>query len=147
MARHTAQQGLPPEAAPAIEPARFGRVGFIWQTWLFVSLVSTGAGAGAIAEDLTFKAFAFYFAKPVTPPQYLLSRIALLFIPAVLEIVVLLAVTMDGTHLERAGLLLPALLYSLMAALTFATVSVGVSSLARSRAMTITAWLVHRGDG
>jgi hypothetical protein len=146
-----AEQGLPPDTAgPLIQPAQFVRVGFMWQTWLFVSLVSTGAGASAIAEDLTHKAFQFYFAKPVTPPQYLVARVAavaiwsfgLLFVPAVLEIVVLVATALDGTQLERAGLILPALLYSLMASLAFATVSVGISSLAKSRAMTITAWLV-----
>ncbi|MCS6799135.1 MAG: hypothetical protein NZ898_11520 [Myxococcota bacterium] len=148
--REAVARGVPPGAIPRLDPAQFVRTGFGWQTWLLVSLVSTGAGATVIAEDLGQRAFSFYFSKPLTVEQYLVGRtsavaiwiFALLFGPAVLQIVALAATATDGSTAERVGLLLPAFLYALLAACVFAIGSVGVSALSSSRALTVTAWLV-----
>jgi hypothetical protein len=79
------------------------------QMWLFVSLVTLGAGASAIAEDLTHRAFQFYFAKPVTPTQYLAGRVGALavwifsitFIPAVLLDLALVGTARSADALEQ----------------------------------------------
>jgi ABC-type transport system involved in multi-copper enzyme maturation permease subunit len=123
---------------------------FWWQFWPFLSLVTVGAGAGVIAEDITFKAFAFYFAKPVTPLQYLAGRttaVALLcfllaFIPAAIVVGMLAGTSPEEMRLEQAGLLLPALIYALFMAIVVSTTSIGMSALSGSRALTMSAWLV-----
>jgi ABC-type transport system involved in multi-copper enzyme maturation permease subunit len=121
-----------------------------FQLWLFVTLVSLGAGASAIAEDFTHRAFQFYFAKPVTPLQYLLGRtlavglfvFALCFIPALLLVGGLTGAAPAELRLEWAALVFPALAQSLVVAVTIATASVGVSSLSTSRALTMSAWIL-----
>lgn len=120
------------------------------QTWSAVLMISLGAGAAAIAEDLTHRAFQFYFAKPVTPIQYLVGRVsavaiygfAFTFIPALFVSVFLVGFSPPEQRLERAGLILPALLQSGIIAVVIALVSVGLSSLSKSRALTMTAWLL-----
>ncbi len=120
------------------------------QMWLFVSLVTLGAGASAIAEDLTHRAFQFYFAKPVTPTQYLAGRVGALavwifsitFIPAVLLDLALVGTARSADALEQLGLLLPALAFSLVLALVLSTTSIAISSLSKSRALTMSAWVV-----
>lgn len=119
-----------------------------WQLWLFVTTVSIGAGAAAISEDLSHRAFQFYFAKPVTPPQYLAGRIfavallcfALTFVPAFLTTVVLVGIAPPGERLQALAVIAPALLYCLLVAVVIASVSVAVSSMSRSRALTMSAW-------
>lgn len=120
-----------------------------WQLWLFVTMVSLGAGAGAIAEDFQFKAFQFYFAKPVTPPQYLFGRTAavalwvfiLFFPPSLITILALVGTAPEELRLERAGLILPALFHAVIVSVVTAAGSVGVSSLSKSRALTMSAWI------
>jgi ABC-2 type transport system permease protein len=120
------------------------------QMWLFATLASLGAGASVIAEDLTHRAFQFYFAKPVTPAQYLLGRVLavalfcflLLFIPGLIGTSAVVVFAPREEMLGRAGLVLPALFHSGLVALTLATVSVGLSSLSRSRALTMSAWIM-----
>jgi hypothetical protein len=120
-----------------------------WQFWVFVSMISVGAGAAVIAEDTAFKAFSFYFAKPVTPPQYLGGRVAAVaifcflvaFIPALLLTLTIVGFSPAELRLERTGVILPALLYSLLISIVVSTASVGLSALSSSRALTMTAWL------
>lgn len=120
------------------------------QLWLFVTMVTLGAGACAISEDFTFKAFQFYFSKPVTRVQYLLGRtgavaiwgFSITFIPALLLIMVLLGVVQEDNRLETLGLVLPALLDSLLIAVVCASASMGMSSLSKSRALTMSAWML-----
>jgi hypothetical protein len=142
----------PPGAAEAIAPPA-GTIVFgllTWQMWLFATLASLGAGAGAIAEDMTHRAFQFYFAKPVTPPQYLMGRVmavaifcfGLLFIPGVIAVTAVTAFAPREEMLSRAGLLLPTFFHSAIVAITLASVSVGLSSLSRSRALTMSAWIM-----
>ena len=120
------------------------------ETWLAVSLITLGAGAPAVAEDLTFRAFQFYFAKPVTPEQYYAGRaiavaipiFGVTLVPAVvvdLVMVVMSPVDQAGT---MAGLLLPCLVYSLILAVVMGAGSVAISSLSKSRALTMSAWLL-----
>jgi hypothetical protein len=138
--------------SPPFDAGAFVRDLVRWQTWLFVLPVTLGAGAGAIAEDLTFKAFHFYFAKPVTPPQYLAGRVgavatyafAVTFVPAVALVVLMTALGPETPELrlERAGLTLPALLQCALVALSTGTLSIAVSSLSKSRALTMSAWIL-----
>jgi hypothetical protein len=138
--------------APPFEAGNFVRDLVRWQTWLFVLPVTLGAGAGAIAEDLTFKAFQFYFAKPVTPPQYLAGRIgavtifafAVTYAPAVALVVLMTALGPETNELrlERAGLALPALLQCALVAVATGVLSVALSSLSKSRALTMSAWIL-----
>jgi ABC-type transport system involved in multi-copper enzyme maturation permease subunit len=120
------------------------------QMWIFAGAVTLGAGAGAIAEDFTYKAFQFYFAKPVTPLQYLLGRIlavsaivfALCFGPTFFLVSGLAAAAPAELRLEWASLFFPALLHSVIIAAVLGAASVGVSALSKSRALTMSAWIL-----
>lgn len=138
-----------PEADP-IHAADILRRLFSFQVWLFVSMVTVGAGASAIAEDLTYKAFQFYFAKPVTRIQYLAGRViavaiwvfALTFIPALLVDLALVGTAARDQMMEQLGLLLPSFFYALLLAVVMSFGSVAISSLSKSRALTMSAWIV-----
>jgi ABC-type transport system involved in multi-copper enzyme maturation permease subunit len=125
------------------------RIVFATQTWLFVSLVTAGAGSTAVAEDFSFKAFQFYFAKPVTPLQYFVGRVlavaifvfGVTFIPALLVNVVLAGTAPPTLRLTDFGLIVPSLVHSLLLAIVMSTLSVAISSLSASRALTLSAWL------
>ncbi|MEM6957141.1 MAG: hypothetical protein AAF645_15735, partial [Myxococcota bacterium] len=114
------------------------------------SPVGAGAGAGAIARDFSIKAFPFYFAKPVTRLHYLGGRIGaaafwcatLVLAPALLYVFALTGFVPAEARLETVGLLLPAVAQSAIAALSCACISIGISSMSRSRALTSSAWLV-----
>ncbi|MFK7987870.1 MAG: hypothetical protein AB8I08_17765 [Sandaracinaceae bacterium] len=132
------------------EPAVWLRTLTGIQFWFCMALVTIRSGAAVIAEDFTNKAYQFYFAKPVTPVQYLVGRISalavfnfgLVFIPVAFMVGVLAGVGPEEQRLERVGLLLPALVDSAMLATVLSVVSISVSALSRSRALTITAWVV-----
>lgn len=132
-----------------IEASRVLRYVLETQVWLVVSLVTIGAGSSAIAEDLTFRAFPFYFSKPVLPAQYIAGRVlavallvfCLVFGSAFLADAFLVATAPRELALEQAGLLLPALVYSVVLALVMASASVAVSALSSSRALTRSAWI------
>ena len=131
------QAAQPGQELPQLPAAEIVRDLFWWQMWLLVPLVTLGAGAAAIAEDLQFKAFQFYFSKPVTPPQYLVGRISavafwvfmMTFPGAFLTIILLVGTAEADLRLE------------FMAAVTAAG-SVGLSSLSKSRALTMSAWII-----
>jgi hypothetical protein len=122
---------------------------------MMVIPITLGAGAGVIAHDLSLKSFQFYFAKPVTPPQYLMGRIgavvlwclmltvpwALLYIGGMTGAASLGEVE-QGQQWEQAGLMLPAIGSLLMVAVVMGVVSVGISSISKSRAATTSAWLL-----
>lgn len=122
---------------------------FFFQTYGFVSLVSAGAGASAIAEDFTFKAFQFYLAKPVTVVHYLAGRVLAVaffvflvsFPPALLVGLVLVGTAPPDQMLEDLGLLLPSLVHSLLLSFIVAATAVAISSLSKSRALTTSAWV------
>src|SRR5688572_321611 len=122
---------------------------FFFQTYGFVSLISAGAGASAIAEDFTFKAFQFYLAKPVTIAHYLAGRVLAVslfvflvtFPPALLVGIVLVATAPPPQMLEDLGLLLPSLVHSLLLSVIVASAAVAISSLSKSRALTTSAWV------
>jgi hypothetical protein len=140
----------PPEAMEAFEPTQWLRRLYTAETWIAVSLLTLGAGAPAIAEDLTFRAFQFYFAKPVTPEQYYAGRalavaipvFAVTFVPAILVDVVLVAMMPHDQAVEMLGLVLPCLMYSLILAVVMGSGSVAISSLSKSRALTMSAWVL-----
>lgn len=125
------------------------RIVLTTQTWLFVSLVTAGAGSTAVAEDFTFKAFQFYFAKPVNPPQYFAGRVMAVaffvflvtFIPAMLVNLVLVGTAAPTVRMSDLGLVVPTLVHSLLLAVVMSTLSVAISSLSASRALTLSAWL------
>jgi ABC-2 type transport system permease protein len=144
------------EQPDPVAPASLLDTLFAVQFVAFVSMVTLGAGASAIAEDLTHRAFQFYFAKPVTSVQYLGGRVlavgvwvfALTFVPAVaLEIALVGTAPMvnedaSAAILEPLGLLVPSFALALIVATVMSTTSVALSSLSKSRALTMSAWLV-----
>ena len=129
---------------------------FMADTWFVVSLVTLGAGAPAIAEDLTFKAFQFYFSKPVTAAQYLTGRIGavslLLFLVTFVggAFVVLVSgasATMlgdeaPGAVLHDLSLIAPVLAFTVALSGFMGCASVAVSCLSPSRALTMSAWVL-----
>ncbi|MBC7174509.1 MAG: ABC transporter permease subunit, partial [Polyangiaceae bacterium] len=120
------------------------------QMWIFATAVSLGAGSAAVAEDFTYKAFQFYFAKPVTPTQYLVGRVlavavlifALCFIPTLFLVLGLTLAAPDSLRLEWASLFFPALVHSVVIATVMSSASVGVSALSKSRALTMSTWIL-----
>lgn len=132
------------------DPAQNIRNLFDYQVWAFVTLITIGAGSGTIAEDFTHKAFQFYFAKPVTAQQYLIARTgavaiysaALTFLPAMLLVLAVTVAADPSMRWHHLGLLLPALFYSLATSLVLSTAAVATSSLSKSRALTMSAWIV-----
>ncbi|MEC7525153.1 MAG: hypothetical protein VYE22_35045 [Myxococcota bacterium] len=120
------------------------------QVWLFATVLTLRSGAGVIAEDFTFRAFQFYFAKPVTIVQYLVGRVSaltillfsVLFVPSLFVVLPLTGISAEEHRLEMAGLLLPSFFYSLIAAVALSTLSIGVSAISKSRALTMSAWIV-----
>lgn len=135
---------------PALEGEDVLRDLFRWQTWLFVSVISVSAGASAIAEDIRFKAFQFYFAKAVTPAQYLAGRVlavsffvfVVVFVPAMIVDLALVGTASEEVRLEDLGLIAPIFVYSLLIAAVIGAGSVGMSALSGSRALTMSAWLL-----
>ncbi len=120
------------------------------QFWFFASVVTLRSGASVISEDLNNKAYQFYFAKPVTPIQYLAGRagalaiwiFAVLFVPALVMTLLFVGLSPDDLRLERLGLLLPATLDAAIVAVVLSVLSVATSALSKSRALTLTAWVL-----
>ena len=138
------------EAAEAFDGTQPLRYLYQSETWLAVSLLTLGAGAPAIAEDLTFRAFQFYFAKPVTPEQYYGGRalavaipiFGVTFVPALVVDLVMVVMSPSEHQVESLGLLLPSLVYSVILAIVMGAGSVAISSLSKSRALTMSAWVL-----
>ena len=122
----------------------------LWQLWLFAFPASLGGGAGVVAQDLTHKSFPFFFSKPVTAEQYLVGRLgavaiwcfALMAIPSLVAITTIAGAEGPERAVDNLGLLIPALLYSLLVATVLSGVSVGISALGKSRALTMSAWIL-----
>ncbi len=118
------------------------------QFWFFASIVTIRSGAGVISEDLNNRAYQFYFAKPVTPEQYLAGRTAalalfvflLVFVPVAILAGIFVGLGPEAERLERAGLLLPALFDGALIAVATSALAIATSALSRSRALTLTAW-------
>jgi hypothetical protein len=138
------------EPLDAIAAGRMIDLLYWWETWLFVTMVTLGAGAPVIAEDFTHKSFQFYFAKPVTTVQYLAGRtgavaiwvFGLLFVPGVLVTILMVGTAEPEYRLEVAGLFFPVFGQALLVALVTSAASVGVSSISKSRALTMSAWML-----
>jgi hypothetical protein len=121
-----------------------------YQLWLFASAVTLGAGASTLTEDAAFKTFPFYFAKPVTPVHYLIGRIgavsaicAMLFLaPTILLVLIGAGLESPERRLPTIQLLVNVFGYVLIAAPTLGIASVGVSAIGRSRALTMSAWIL-----
>ncbi|MCC6877919.1 MAG: ABC transporter permease subunit [Sandaracinaceae bacterium] len=133
------------------DPAVFLQAYFTVQTWLVVSIIALRVGATVIAEDRTHRAFQFFLAKPVTATQYMAGRAiaiaisiwAVFFIPSMI-VVGLYGVVKSGTP-DQGPIIgmatLASLGYSAIAAIAIATISIGVSAISRSRALTMTSWV------
>lgn len=150
---HELRAQLPPDASgPAAwfvaDPAVWLRSLTGIQFWFVISVVTLRSGAGVIAEDFTNRAYQFYFAKPVTPLQYILGRasalaiflFALIQVPTLSLATVLAAVGPQDQLLEHMGLVLPALLDAAIIAVACAVLSIAISALSKSRALTMMAW-------
>jgi hypothetical protein len=147
---------VPPDADPMArwfgseDPGIFSRPFVAFQIFFFLSIVTLRSGAGVIAEDFTNKAYQFYFAKPVTQTQYLLGRIGALAIfmwaligpPTCIFVFITAALGPEDMVWQRTGLIFPALFDTLIISVTCALLSVAVSAMSKSRALTMTAWAV-----
>ena len=148
------QAAAPPGAQLPVEmpePSAFMHTIYNWYLWVFGLMITLGAGAGAISEDLAHKNFQFYFAKPVTPPQYLMGRIlavaiwmfCITFVPGLCMVLAMVGMPEDdGSRLSNLGFFLPALLQSVLIAGVTSVAAVGISSLGKSRALTMSAWVL-----
>jgi ABC-type transport system involved in multi-copper enzyme maturation permease subunit len=117
--------------------------------WLFVFVITIAAGASAVADDVRNRAFQYYFAKPVSREQYAFGRIApvaflaflLTFGPALILVSLATAVASDRAQaMTAAGLAFPSLIYALLISVVMGTLSVVVSSISRSKGLTMTLW-------
>lgn len=147
---------VPPDADPiarwigAEDPGLFSRPFVGFQLLFFVSVVTLRSGAGVIAEDFTNRAYQFYFAKPVTPLQYLIGRIGALALflwlligpMTCLFVFVTASLGPEDMVLQRSGLVFPALFDTLIISVGSAILSISVSAMSKSRALTMTAWAV-----
>ena len=137
-------QAIPAQAASTIEKC------FTAELWLAVTLITLGAGASAIADDFSNRSFQFYFSKPVTAEQYLFGRTlaiaALIFmvtmIPALFVLGTVIGFDDPANRLDDLGASIPALIFGLILATSMAALSVGISALSKSRALTMSAWLL-----
>ncbi|MEM9074641.1 MAG: ABC transporter permease subunit [Myxococcota bacterium] len=145
-----AQGGGAIQAEGAQQAGPFLHSMYNWYVWIFGLMITLGAGAGAISEDLTHRAFQFYFSKPMTVPQYLLGRILavslwmffITFIPGLMMVVAVTGMSPEEARLENFGLILPAFIHSVLIAAVTGVASVGVSSLSKSRALTMSTWVL-----
>jgi len=120
------------------------------QTWFFVGTSALLAGSTAISEDLQNKAFPFFFAKPLTPIQYLAGRVLAIaavlvvpiLVPAAFLVVGFTASAPREMQLESIGYLLPVIAQSILVAGVCASVSVGISAVSKNRAITMSLWIV-----
>lgn len=118
------------------------------QLWLFGTLIALGAGAGTVARDSAQRVFPFFFAKPVSPAQYVAGHVAavftwafgLVYVPLFLFGGFIAATVGSELRFSAAGLVLAAVPYSVVVAGAIAATSVGLSSLSKSRAFTMTTW-------
>jgi hypothetical protein len=134
-----------PGQVPPPDLVRFVRDLLRAELWLAGAAVAFGAGATAIADDVARHALPFFFAKPVSAAQYVLGRTGAIFalILGVLLLPVLvfvpLAVALEqGLEARAALVLFPATLSALVSALALASISLGISALSPSRALTTT---------
>lgn len=145
-----AAQGVPADRFEMLVAGEVLQSLYGWYLWIFGLMITLGAGAGAISEDLAHRAFQFYFSKPVTAPQYLAGRVlavalwvfAITFVPASLMVVAMVGMAPEEARLDNLGLVLPALIYSTLIAAVTSVASVAVSSLSKSRALTMSAWVL-----
>lgn len=134
-----------PGQVPAPDLVRFVRDLMRAEMWLAGAAIAFGAGATAISDDVARRALPFFFSKPVSAEQYLAGRagaiFALVFAVLLLPVLVFapLAVALDK-HLVPSALLVlfPAAAGAGLIAATLASVSMGISALASSRAVTTT---------
>lgn len=134
-----------PGQVPPPDLVRFVRDLLRAEMWLAGAAIAFGAGATAIADDVARHVLPFFFAKPVSAPQYLAGRAGAIFalIFAVLIVPVTIFVPLAvalAQHLEpqSALVLFPAAASALVIAFALASVSLGISALSPSRALTTT---------
>jgi ABC-type transport system involved in multi-copper enzyme maturation permease subunit len=120
------------------------------QFWFFVTVVTLRSGASVVAEDFNNRAYRFYFAKPVTPVQYLVGHASalaivvfvLVFVPSALLTLVLSGTGPEDQVLEHLGLLLPGLLNAVIITVTSSVCALAISTISKSRALTMSAWML-----
>jgi ABC-2 type transport system permease protein len=117
---------------------------FLDQQGLFVFLLIVGA-AGAIADDRRANALQVYLSKPITRTEYIAGKLfaPMLFVlgitllPAVLLLIVQVALSGSMTFLTDNLFLVPAIvLYSVVQALVGTVAMMALSSLSKSRRFT-----------
>jgi len=109
--------------------------------WMLI-ILSLFSGAELIADDLKFKSFSLYFARPLRKVDYLLGKLSivyfylLLFTLAPGVLLVLAKIIFAGSFSLQPRLLAGILLFPLLAALTMSLLALAVSSLSTSSKLT-----------
>lgn len=147
--------GIAASISVRMSPATFEFEAFIssafaTQTWFFVGMASLLAGATCITEDLQAHAFPIFFAKPLTPSQYMLGRtlavatllLVLSLIPGLLVVLGFSGTAPAEIRAEAIGFALPVIAHSLLVSATCASVAVGLSATTRNRAITMSLFMV-----
>ena len=146
-----ADRGMAAMMQGTVTPAGVWLYRLVQTEWIaFGTVITLAAGAGAIGYDITHNAFAYFFSKPVGPLQYLAGRVGAvatlvllaILIPSGLFWTFLVALAPEDELMERV-MLLPRLLASAtLVATVLASCAVGVSALSKSRALTMSAFIV-----
>lgn len=112
-------------------------------------LVTLTVGAGIVASDLRTGAFTFYFARPVRTIDYVVGKFVgltilhggVILVPMLTLTLVRLGLSEDTDELVTNLTYVPkALLIGALGAMTFASVSLGFSSILRNPRMNLALW-------
>ncbi len=152
------EAGDMPEALEALRAGAEAQMIRVVDTFVFGSiawfckiafLTTLTVGAGIVASDLRTGAFTFYFARPVRPFDYVLGKLAGLFVlQAFIVLVPLVVITLVRLGLsEKTDELVAnleyvpkALLIGAVGALAYASASLGVSALIDNPRQTTALW-------
>jgi ABC-type transport system involved in multi-copper enzyme maturation permease subunit len=115
-------------------------------------IVTMTVGARAVAGDIQSGAFVFYFSRPVRPIDYVVGKIAGLFVllslffvggPLILALVRLGLYGDLGEILASIAVIPKVLIIGVLAALAYATVPLGISALVRTRRHALALWAAY----
>jgi hypothetical protein len=124
----------------------FGSIGWYCKIAFLTTLT---VGAGVVASDLKTGAFTFYFARPVRPLDYVVGKLAGLFmlqvfivlVPLLLITMVRLGLSKNTDELIRNLEYVPkALLVGTVGALAYASAALGVSAILENPRQTTALW-------
>ena len=133
-----------------LKPSRWLHTLVIWELWIFVGMVTVGAGATAIGRDLNEGALTYFFSKPVTPNDYVIARmlavmvwcLVVMWLPALAANAAMIGLAPEGMMFSRVALLLPTTIICILVSAVCAVLSVSMSSLSSKPTVGVSAWAV-----